>query len=798
MRLLRLSCWSNADQHQVEIRVEAPGLAPRTASARFTFAVPPSDQELMRWLFETYREGPADAATERPARRAVRRLGELGGELFRAVFDASEDTRRLWAAVAPELGELRTEIATDVAGATALPWEIMTDPATGQPLCLRTAALVRAHPYAARTPELPRNDVPVRVLLVVSRPGPRDVPFWSVARHLALLQEGNSGVVQLDVLRPPTFAQLTRTLRDARNDGQPYQVVHFDGHGVWGDASDRRWLQTVIPAAEAGSTALWLASPARPGAHGYLLFENPRLGGHTQLVDGPALGNLLADAGVGLLVLNACRSAQADTHPGPVPGDLHAQVRAYGSLAHEAMDAGVAGVLAMRYNVFVSAAARFVADLYAGMVQGQSFGAAVHLARQNLAARPSADGGVAVPDWLVPVAYEAAPLHLISKSAEVGDHRAAARPDPRFHGHDDTLLALDRAFDNHSVVLLYGEADVGKTVTATEFGCWYRQTGGVPGPVIYTSLSDQATVAALATQLTAALAVPIAEANLVGARGVRVIRQIMGQVPLLWIWDDLGDPSPEWPELLSLVRAAPDTRTKLLLISRHDQRAELGDLPVRVHQPGALRRPTARHLLEVGGQGVGDEQPRQQLRLDQQRPEGQGDGDVMIGAVHDLDLVPGLDLARLDHPEVRAGPVGQREPLDPAGLRQPALERSARDPGAGRLQDQRRPDPPALADQRAVGIRALGGEVLAEHPVRQRQVQFVRPEVQILPGVGVYRHVRPAVVAHVVDPVPAQPDLAHALGPGRLDHDRARHGPLVDAGQLHRLPWVVPRLADVD
>jgi CHAT domain-containing protein len=581
MRLLRLSCRSDADEHQVEIRVEAPGLAPRTAWARFTFAVSPSDQELIRWLFETYRERQTDAAARPPARRANRRLGELGGELFRAVFDASGDTRRLWAAVAPELGEFRVEIVTDVAGATALPWEIMTDPATGQPLCLSAAALVRAHPYAARTPELPRDAVPVRVLLVISRPGPRDVPFWSVARHLALLQDGNAGAVHLDVLRPPTFAQLTRTLRDAQNDGRPYQVVHFDGHGVWGDAGDRQWLPTVIPAAEAASTAVWLASPARPGAHGYLLFENPRLAGHTQLVDGPALGNLLADAGVGLLVLNACRSAQAATDPGPAPGDVHAQVRAYGSLAHEAMDAGVVAVLAMRYNVFVAAAARFVADLYAGMVRGQSFGAAVRTARQDLAAGPSDGGGVVVPDWLVPVAYEAAPLHLISKPAGVASHRAAPL-DLGSYGRDDTLLALDRAFDNHSVVLLYGDAGLGKTVTAAEFARWYHQTGGVLEPAIYTSLSDQATVAALAAQLTAALAVPIAEADLAGARGVRVISQIMRQVPLLWIWDDLGDPSPEWPELLNLVRAAPGTKAKLLLISRHDQRAELGDLPVRV------------------------------------------------------------------------------------------------------------------------------------------------------------------------------------------------------------------------
>ena len=70
-----------------------------------------------------------------------------------------------------------------------------------------------------------------------------------------------------------------------------------------------------------------------------------------------------------------------------------------------------------------------------------------------------------------------------------------------------------------------------------------------------------------------------------------MIAQIMRQVPLLWIWDDLGDLSPEWPELLSLVRSAPGTRAKLLLISRHDQRTALGDLPARVQLPPRSQSP---------------------------------------------------------------------------------------------------------------------------------------------------------------------------------------------------------------
>jgi CHAT domain len=624
MPLLRLSHSSDADLHRVEILIETPGMAPRMAIARFTFPSEPADQELIRWYFEDYRNESGDPGTGKPAARAGRQLGKLGTDLFGVVFEASQDTRRLWAAVQPDLASFRVEIATDVAGATALPWEIMTD-TSGQPLALHAAALVRAHPQAARPPKLPRDDIPVRVLLVTSRPGVKDVPFWSVAHHLARLQEDSGGVLRLDVLRPPTFVQLTRTLQAARDNGRPYQVVHFDGHGIWGDASDGEWLRTVIPSVQSGPTNRWLVSPARPGPHGYLLFEDPQLGGNVQLADGPAVGNLLADCGVPLLVLNACRSALATTAPALVTGDPHAQVRAYGTLAQEVMDVGVAGVLAMRYDFYVPTAARFVADLYAALLQGQSFGAAVRAARQSLASSPPDDTGIAVSDWMVPVAYEAAPLHLISEpaatdrpSVSTDPTRArsdAALPDRSelgFYGRDDTLLALDRAFDTQPVVLLYGEAGIGKTATAAEFARWYRLTGGVAGPVIYTSVGREATAAVLSAQLTTALAdayaiSPIAPGDLTAEQHLRVVSQIMRQVPLLWVWDDLEQDLSHPDPLLTLLRSVTGTKAKMLLLSRRDQRTWLGDLPARLALPDLPL--VGRNLL------VGAVAARQQIRL---------------------------------------------------------------------------------------------------------------------------------------------------------------------------------------
>ena len=328
------------------------------------------------------------------------------------------------------------------------------------------------------------------------------------------------------MLRPPGFAELARVLHIARDNGTPYHVVHFDGHGVWADPGDEGWLREVAP----GAAGWWVVSPPRPGAHGYLLFEDPQRSGVLQLADGPALGRLLADAGVPLLVLNACRSAHAGppAAAGPGSSDVHGRIRAYGSLAQEVMDAGVAGVVAMRYNVYVGTAARFAADVYTGLLAGQSLGVAVSAGRRQLAARPVGDTGIPVQDWMVPVVYEAAPLLLAQSTGRVTApssrplRRVAlpAAPGFGFVGRDDTLLALDRAFGSQPIVLLHGEAGVGKTATAAEFGRWYQRTGGVHGPVLYTSLSQHATMTALTGQLAAAF-----------ARGPNRPRSVLGPDP---------------------------------------------------------------------------------------------------------------------------------------------------------------------------------------------------------------------------------------------------------------------------
>jgi hypothetical protein len=491
----------------------------------------------------------------------------------------------------------------------------------------------------------------IRLLLVICRPGALDVPFRSVANHLVRLGLTTGEALDLDVLRPPTFSELRRALDAAKRQGAPYEVVHFDGHGIHVDVSRDDELAEVLGVV-APTRAASVLSPPRPGAHGYLLFEDPVVAGNLQLVDGPALGRLLAETGACVLTLNACRSAHAEALPAPEASGLdpHSQVRAYGSLALEVMDAGAAGVVAMSYNVYIVAATQFVGELYAALLRGEELGAAATLARKDLAAQPIRDLGGPEPmqDWWVPVVYEAAPLRLVARqpgpdrvrieveSSKVLSGRGAfdARlpppPDAGFVGRDEILLAADRALDHEPIVLLIGEPRSGKTVTAAEFGRWYARTGGVER-VLFSKLADETTLPCVLEDLADAFSQTLEQhgvrwLSLRDAQRLRVARQVLRQVSVLWIWDWVGS-SHHPPEassastandhdrLLDFLRTVRETRAKVLVTSRTDE-CWLGELPVRINLPSMPMRDRlllARAITVKHGQRFGQTEDWREL-----------------------------------------------------------------------------------------------------------------------------------------------------------------------------------------
>lgn len=629
MTTLRITqTTESTGRYRVELSLHVDGLAPQSATASFRFEMPPQDREDLRWYLEDYLQFPHDPAPTIAA-RIERRMTEIGTELFTAVFDSSTQATRLWAKVYERASDLRVEIVTSVRQAAAIPWELLRDPYTDTVLALTAAAFVRTHQEAAVTPKpFDAASGPIRILLVICRPKQGDdVPFRSVASRLVkALTDDARAVFQLDVLRPPTYDQFSKTLRQAKRDGRPYHVVHFDGHGMYAELSEddgghvaSAWLASLIP--------LMLSGP-REGSHGFLLFENPANAHNLQLVDGDSLGKLLYETNTPVLVLNACRSAHADVAEQPEHADssdeMHAQVRAFGSLAQEVIDAGVTGVVAMRYNVYVVTAAQFVADLYAALVRGNTLGEAVTLGRKQLRENPNRTIALAprpLQDWCVPLVYEAMPTALFQpkrgtqalsikvaaaeSSASAGslDRALPDPPDVGFFGRDETLLALDRAFDTQPIVLLHAYAGSGKTATSAEFARWYSLTGGVAGPVLFTSFEQHQPLARVLDRVGEVFGTVLEQSGLNWLaldddNRRRVAIQVLKQIPVLWIWDNVeqiaGFPAgtksawskDEQRELVDFLRDVARTKAKFLLTSRREEREWLGDnLPCRIPVP---------------------------------------------------------------------------------------------------------------------------------------------------------------------------------------------------------------------
>jgi len=180
-------------------------------------------------------------------------------------------------------------ITSEDASFLNIPWELIYDPSPGKGyLALNLAGLYRHRTgHKIEAPPAPR-DAPFRILLVIARPyGERDVPLGMVARPMLEALRAQRAKIEVEVLRPPTFDELQRRLNDRRGY---YNLVHFDGHGVFAQPPDSSLTRFGV------STGV-----------GHLVFEKED--GSPHLVSASELGQVLASAHVPLFVLNACQSA---------------------------------------------------------------------------------------------------------------------------------------------------------------------------------------------------------------------------------------------------------------------------------------------------------------------------------------------------------------------------------------------------------------------------------------------------------------------------------------------------------
>ncbi len=621
--------------YPVRLTLKRHGQPDLEAEANIEFALTEQEQEDIRWYLEDYLQN-ADVVEAVTVEQVEARMRARGEELYAKVLAANGDTQAIWFSIRNDLADLRVEITAGVAEAASIPWELMRDPKMESPISLRVQAFVRvqSNPNISFVTVPPAQDSLIRLLYIACRPsGSQDVELRAVANRLLQDLGQDRARFHIKALRPPTFEQLQKELADAKAAGRPYHIVHFDGHGVYADLSKSEladWLGAL--------SSITLGS-GKTGKHGYLLFEHPGEDG-VRPVDGQTLGQLLHDNGVPVLVLNACQSAMHEAAAAPkTAGDVHDEVRAIGSLAQAVVDQGIPAVLGMRYSVYVVTAAQYIGQLYAALASGRSFGEAATAGRKHLYLNPDRWVGLQprpLQDWFVPVAYEAAPIELCpaGHTAALGEqpeldpvqlNRQLLRyvPEEGFVGRDETLLALDRAFDEYRVVLLHAYAGQGKSSTAVEFARWYSVTGGlgVPPLVLLASFETHTDLDDLLNQigqpLAALLENPTVDwtAQNDSAERLKIVKRILRAFHILWIWDNVepvagfpegaesqwtADEQNELRDFLKQINLDNASHAKILLTSRRDEHSWLGGIPHRIHMPRMRNSDAARLALKLG------------------------------------------------------------------------------------------------------------------------------------------------------------------------------------------------------
>ena len=401
--------------------------------------------ENLRWYLEDYISAPFGMYEDRGGQIGARLAG-WGRSVFEALFGSQpvpRDMQLVLRSAAPEL--------------LALPWELMVAPGHERPLALETAGISRSLPVTDAAESVPAPGGRLRVLMVISRPaGINDVGYRMIARPLLDRLENVRGSVDMVVLRPPTLDALQVELAAAAAAGRPYQVVHFDGHG---SADDR-------------------------DGQGQLVFQQPDGGKH--YVSARTFAEVVGDAGVPVVVLNACQS-------GAVGKELEAAV------ATALLRTGVGSVVAMAYAVYATAAAEFMTAFYNALFAGENVSSAVTAGRRQMfenPGRPSPKGRLPLQDWIVPVHYQrrevsfplapaAPPADPQDRASTLGAAPQAAELDPAdgvFIGCDLYFFNLEATFRTQRAVVFKGLGGTGKTELAKAFGRWWRDTGGVEQP----------------------------------------------------------------------------------------------------------------------------------------------------------------------------------------------------------------------------------------------------------------------------------------------------------------------------
>jgi len=390
---------------------------------RFTAPLGPIEAEELTWYLERYPNWPSGVFQER-ARRLEEDLPRWGRLLYdtlnvdvaRTPFEAWKAAaiaeRRLTVKVDRELAQGASNEAQQSADQAAtlllsLPWELIHDE---QGFLFQGANGVRvrrslpnrnAQPAIASLP-------PIRVLLVSPRPEDESAAYIdhrASARPLVEALSRLGDLAEFKILTPPTFKALQEEL-----EREQYQVVHFDGHGVYD------------PTHGLGALCFEDASD-----------DDKIEGRRSDIVTADRIAGVIRGRRVPLFFLGACESAKAISEPAA-------------SVAGSLLECGVASVAAMSHSVLVETARRFVTAFYKELMEGKRVGQAMLAGQRELQADSFRGkmftAELRLQDWFVPVLFQETQDPQLIREAP--DEQVAAIHDRRVE------LALGRSRPSRS------------------------------------------------------------------------------------------------------------------------------------------------------------------------------------------------------------------------------------------------------------------------------------------------------------------------------------------------------------
>jgi len=450
---------------------------PITISDPFT----KDEEQELEWYFEDHLTFPFTNKVR--AQHAAASITTYGEALFEQVFgnrDIYDEYRDI---LKSGLSNVQIEIAGPAAF-HALHWEAMRDPKTQQLLALH-ATILRKNIQPQNLALSAQPSPTINLLIVTARPsGRRDVGYRTISRPLVEALDSANIPVRVDILRPGTYKALENHLRDSTDQYQEgyYHVIHFDVHGALLPYEQLQQGQQVNRFIFNQRYARQDLQPYE-GEKAFLLFESEQEENKADLVEASELARLLIAHHIPIAILNACQS-------GKQVGERET------SLGSHLVQAGVQFVLAMGYLVTVSAAELLMKTLYEKLFAYAELPVAIRDGRAELynhkERRAYFDQQIDLEDWLLPVAYQNAPVPLrprefmleernawFERKAEEAQYRPSA-PTYGFVGRDLDILSIERRLlAKRNLLLIRGMGGAGKTTLLKHLAAWWHTTGFV-------------------------------------------------------------------------------------------------------------------------------------------------------------------------------------------------------------------------------------------------------------------------------------------------------------------------------